>query len=525
MVDDFADMRSVLRGILRSLGVTNFDLAATGNEALAILQKRRPDIILCDYNLGEGKDGQQILEEARELGLIGVDTIYVMLTAENTREMVMAAIEYVPDSYLTKPFTSELLRTRLEKLLQQKAQLSGVNQALTAKDYTKAINEINTLLANEPKNRLELLKIKAEALISSNQLEDALKVYQSVLNDRDIRWARLGSGRVQLLRKNYTQAESTLRALISADRNMIQAYDVLANTLMAQGRVEESEKVLEQAAQLSPRGLKRQIKLGKVALNIGNTETAEKAFGRAVNLAKYSRYNHPSIHSGLAKSLTANGRHTEAIKVVSELGRNFSDHEEVEFFQATADAMIKANQGKLKEAAAALAIAEKAMEEASGAQASELGLEMVKAYVKIGRQDKAEAMLQSSIANNHDDDAFLAQVKQVCKSAGMAEAADKSIQKVQAEIIKVNNAGVRMIKQGEYDAAIKLLRKAADEMPGNKTLNLNVAKAIIMKIEQKGAQAEDIRLVRGYVEHVRAAAPDDWRLTDISARLQRLMTR
>jgi CheY-like chemotaxis protein len=151
VVDDFADMRSVLRGILRSLSVSNFDLAATGNEALAILQKRRPDIVLCDYNLGEGKDGQQVLEEARERQLIGVVTIYVMLTAENTREMVMAAVEYVPDSYLTKPFTAELLRTRIEKLIQQKARLSGVNQALVAKNYTGAIHELNTLLVNDPK--------------------------------------------------------------------------------------------------------------------------------------------------------------------------------------------------------------------------------------------------------------------------------------------------------------------------------------------------------------------------------------
>ncbi|EIC22440.1 tetratricopeptide repeat protein [Thiorhodovibrio frisius] len=525
VVDDFADMRSVLRGILRSLAVTDFDLAATGNEALALMRKRRPDIILCDYNLGEGKDGQQVLEEAREQGLIGVDTIYLMLTAENTREMVLAAVEYVPDSYLTKPFTSELLKTRLEKLIQQKAQLSGVNEALVAKDYAKALREINTLLVNEPRNRLELLKVKAQALISSNQLDQAQKVYQEILNDRDIRWARLGAGKVQFLKKDYTQAESTLRAIISDDRFMMQAYDLLVQTLMAQGRVEEAEKLLEQAVQISPRGLKRQIQLGNVALNSGNTQTAEKAFSRAVNLAKYSRYNHPLIHSGLAKSLTANGRHTEATKVVNEIERNFSGHEDAEFYQATADAMIKANQGNLKEAAAALAIAEKAMGDASGAEASELGLEMVKAYAKIGQKDKAEAMLQSSIANNHDDDAFIAQVKQVCKSAGMGDEGDKKIHKVQQDIIKVNNAGVRLIKQGEYDAAIKLLRRAADEMPGNKTVNLNVAKAIIMKMEQQGAQAEDIRLVRSYVEHVRAAAPDDWRLADISAHLQRLMSK
>lgn len=522
VVDDFADMRSVLRGILRSLAVKEFDLAANGNEALAFLTKRRPDIVLCDYNLGEGKDGQQVLEEARERLLIGVDTIFVMLTAENSREMVMAAVEHVPDSYLTKPFTAELLRTRLEKLIQQKAQLSGVNEALVAQDYGAAIEEINLLLANEPKNRLELLKLKAEALISSNKFDKALEIYETVLGERDLRWAWLGVGKVLFLKKDYLKAEETLRAVLKTDRNLIQAYDLLAKVLMAQSHFEEARKVLQQAAELSPRGLKRQVLLGDAALNHGDTATAEVAFNRAVNLARYSIQNHPAIYSGLAKSLTANGRHNEATKVADQITRTFAGHEEAEFFKATATATIKANEGNLKEAAEALAVAEQAMGETSSGRTADLGLEMIKLYARLGHHDKANAMLQSTIANNHDDDAFLAQVKQVCQTAGMGEAGDATIQEVQREIIKINNAGVRLIKKGEFDAAIKLLRKAADEMPGNKTVNLNAAKAIIMQMETHGPTTENIRLVRSYIEHVQSAAPTDWRLADVFARLQKL---
>ncbi|MBK1648237.1 response regulator [Rhabdochromatium marinum] len=523
VVDDYAEMRNVLRAILRSLEISNFELASNGNEALTIIRKRRPDIILCDYNLGDGKDGQQVLEEARDRQLIGVETIFVMLTAENTREMVMAAVEHIPDSFLTKPFTAELLKTRLEKLIQRKARLSKVDQALLAKNYTGAINGLNSLLADKPKNRLELLKIKAEALISANHLEEARKVYQGVCDERDVRWARIGLGNVHLLKKEYPKAEEILRGLISEDPAIIHAYDLLAKVLLAEGRLEDAETILEQAAELSPRGLKRQVMLAELAFKEGDTESAEKWFRNAVKLAKHSHHNHPAIYGGLALSLTANGKHPEAVKVAHELSRNFVGHSEVEFYRATATAMIKANQGELKEAAAALAIAELERDAVSGARASQLGLEMIGVYAKLGQREKAEAILHNAIANNHDDEGVLKQIKQICENAGLEETDEKQVNQIRQEVIKVNNAGVRLIKEGNYEAAIKMLRDAADKLPGNKTVSLNTAKALIMKMEQQGVQADDLHLLRDYIEQVRIVAPDDWRLADVSSRLQRLM--
>lgn len=527
IVDDFADMRSVLRNLLRSLSVNKFDLASNGREALLIIQKRRPDIILCDYNLGEGKDGQQVLEEARERNLIGVDNIFAMLTAENTREMVMAAVEYVPDTYLTKPFTAELLKTRLERLIQQKSQLSTVNDALVVKDYNRAIDEINTLLANEPINKLELIKIKAEALVSSNRFDEALAIYNAILRERDdLRWARLGQGKALFLKKDYPKAEEALRSMIRTDRNVTRTYDLLARVLMAQGRYEEAEKILELAVELSPRALKRQIQLGDIALKNGNSEAAEIAFNRAMKLSKHSMHNHPSIHSGLAQALAANGKHIDATKIAGEIGRNFPGHQDAAFYQATATATIKANEGSLQEAALALEEAEKVMKNASGARSPQLGLELIKIYSQLGYQEKVNRVLQTAIANNHDDEDFLAQVQQVCHNAGISDTGKAKIDAVRQEIIGVNNAGVRLIKKGEFDAAINLLRKAADELPANKTVNLNAAKAIIMKMEQQQqATTEDVQMVRRYMETVQDLAPDDWRLHDVTSRLQRLLAK
>ncbi len=522
VVDDFADMRSVLRNILRSMEVSQIDLACNGQEAISRLEKRRYDVILCDYNLGEGRDGQQVLEEARYRQLIGIDTIFIMITAENTRDMVMAAVEHTPDTYLTKPFTRELLQTRLNKLFGQKANLAIINRHLLVKDYAAAITELDALIAKAPKNVSELLKLEAEICLSATRYDDAMVIYQDVLSERDVRWARLGIGKVLFYKKQYAQAEENFTNLLALDNNLLEAYDYLAKTQMALGRFQDAEKTLTTAVRISPRGFKRQCLLADVALTNGNTELAEVAYTHANSIGRHSIHNHPSIMTGLAKSLTANGKHPDALKIAGQIQSTFPTHHEAIFYEAAVTALIKSNQKDHAAAEEALKIAEQAMGESGIALSSTLGLEMVKTYSQLGAHEKAKRILEKTIANNHDDEDFLTEVKQVCHAAGIAEDGIRTIREIQQEIVKTNNAGVQLIKQGQFDAAIRLLQQAADDMPGNKTVNLNAAKALIMKMEKLGATAAEVQQVRGFVERVQRVAPDDWRLSDVVSHLQKL---
>ncbi len=158
IVDDFVDMRSVLRNMLTSFGVTKIDMAVNGKEAIKLIEQKRFDVILCDYNLGEGRDGQQVLEEIRHRKLIGVGSVFVMVTAENTRVMVMGAVEYEPDSYLTKPFTKNLLGKRLNRLLTKKADLIQIEHAINNLDYDLANRLIDEKLADDSQNKKVLQK-------------------------------------------------------------------------------------------------------------------------------------------------------------------------------------------------------------------------------------------------------------------------------------------------------------------------------------------------------------------------------
>jgi tetratricopeptide (TPR) repeat protein len=526
VVDDFADMRSAIKGILSSLGVTRVDQARNGSESIAKMQNKRFDVILCDYNLGPGKDGQQVLEEARHRQLIGVDTIFIMITAENTREMVMGAVEYAPDSYLSKPFTKDLLQTRLAKLFERKAHLTVVNQALMAKDVSAAIRALDTLITNKPRNLGELLKLKSEICIDANRLDEAMTTLEQVLAIREMPWARFGIGKIQFMRKQFDQALETFRQLIEQDSNFIGAYDWLAKTQTAQRHFTEAEETLRTAVRLSPRGIRRQHTLGDLALNNGHPEIAEAAYEHAVGLSKHSVLNHPSMFAGLAKSKSANAKHDEALKVADQIHKVFPDQQEAAFYAASTNALIKTRKGDQDGAAAALAEAEEVLARLNEtAHSSEHAIEMAKTYAGLGRADKATAMLRQTIANNHDDDEILTQIVHLCQESGLQYDAETAIREVQRDLVKTNNEGVRLIKQGEFEAAIRLLSQAADEMPGNKTISLNAAKAIIMYMERQGITNDDLQRVRRYIDRVQTLAPDDWRLGDVIARLRKLTTK
>lgn len=93
IIDDFQGMRTMLREFVRAMGVTKIDTASNGKEAIALLSEKKYDIVICDYNLGMGQNGQQILEEAKLRRYIGYSTIWVMVTAEKTMDMFMGAAE------------------------------------------------------------------------------------------------------------------------------------------------------------------------------------------------------------------------------------------------------------------------------------------------------------------------------------------------------------------------------------------------------------------------------------------------
>lgn len=296
LIEDMAEARIMQKKMLNDFGFKSIEIAMKAESAIELLRSNSYDVILSDYNLGNGKDGQQLLEEARHSHLIPNTSTYLMVTAETSTEMVMGAIEYVPDGYITKPFSQAVLERRLLKLIKNKEQLLEVNKALDANDYEKAVSEARKVADSKPALAGRCHRIIGDALMNLEKYQEALELFKTCRKESRMPWAAFGEAKCHYYLNNIDKAESKFRQLTLDNKFFVSAYDWLAKTLVKKGELEEAQAVLVDAVGRSPKNLKRQIELGKLSLDVQDNLMAEMSFRRAVFLAKHSCFNEAEVY-------------------------------------------------------------------------------------------------------------------------------------------------------------------------------------------------------------------------------------
>lgn len=97
--------------------------ASSGKEAIEIVQKEKPRIILLDVNM-RGMNGIETLKRIRQ---IDKRAIVIMVTGEKNEDLVKLAMDAGADEYITKPFSLEYL-DKVVFLKYMKAEISDLGQ-------------------------------------------------------------------------------------------------------------------------------------------------------------------------------------------------------------------------------------------------------------------------------------------------------------------------------------------------------------------------------------------------------------
>lgn len=117
IVDDSAAMR---RFIDRTIQLSGLDVdecveAGDGREALALLRARGADIVLSDINMPQ-MNGEEMLEVIRKDQALRATPV-VIVSTDSTDARVARMLRLGARGYIKKPFTPELLREELERVL------------------------------------------------------------------------------------------------------------------------------------------------------------------------------------------------------------------------------------------------------------------------------------------------------------------------------------------------------------------------------------------------------------------------
>lgn len=107
VIDDEVQLRRLLRMALAGKGYEVFE-AETGALGLSEAAFRKPDIILLDLGLPD-MDGLEVLKRLREW----TDTPVIILSVRDQESVKVAALDNGADDYVTKPFSTVELASRL----------------------------------------------------------------------------------------------------------------------------------------------------------------------------------------------------------------------------------------------------------------------------------------------------------------------------------------------------------------------------------------------------------------------------
>jgi len=514
VIDDFQGMRGMLRDILRGCGAKVVDMAGHGAEAVSMLEKRKYDVVLCDFDLGAGKNGQQILEEAKVRHLVGPACAWVMVSAEKTADMVIGAAEYQPDAYLIKPITEAILRSRLERIWGRKEAFRDIDRAMAAKDYLKAIRLCDARLETDRANASELLRVKCQLLVESGEVEQAKALCESILAQREVPWARVGLGRALLQAGDHAAAKAALQKAVEDNRSYLEAYDWLAKALQASGEHDKAEEVLERAVKLSPNSVTRQKSLGDVALSLGKLDSAEKAFRKSVTLGEHSVLRSPDTYLGLAKTCSAKANPDEALRVIASLGKTF-DSEEVRLKAVAAEGMVHHQNGDPLKARKAAQELGRLLAEGGAKPDSGTAMDMAKLMLATGEKEAAVALLQEEVKNNPENPGLLDQVRQVFTQANMGEEGAVLVESSRQEAIDLMNHGVLLAKDGKLAEAVEWLRDAREKMPMNVRMLFNFAHVAISHLKQAGPNPELADEAHDCLLRANRLAPGDKRFAQL----------
>lgn len=518
------DMRTALRELVLSLGCEEVFTAKDGDQGIAIMKQHKFDLVLCDYNLGDGKDGQQILEEVRHRGLLPLTSCFIMVTAENTSPMVMAALEYVPDDYLSKPVPKALFKTRLRRVLEKKESLRAVLMAVQSANYRKALSLCEQQITTDQANRADLIRIKGEMLLALGEYSKAERLYQNILDERPLTWAAQGKAETLFKQQRYRETVLLLRKQISMDPSQAVTFDFLAQAFAAMGLHTEAQDALAKAIERSPKSLLRQRRFADVAYGNNDFSVAEQAYRAAIRIGKGSCFRGPSEFFGLAKSLVKLGNGAEALRVLEALAREFYENEETGLLVPVVESMAFGSLGAAEKSIAAVERALAIMIHTNLEQIStNTLLTLAEQCFGADKAEEAKNVLRQVLLNQCDNAVIQTQVTALCRKAGLEDGGRELTEWVAKEVARINNQGVRLALDGNLQESILFFEKAVRTLPKNVAINLNAAQSLLFYMREYGPDRANLTQVKVYLDHIQAVgdtSPKYQKLRELLNRLE-----
>ena len=516
-------MRTSIHNMLNLCGLTKVEHAGSSNVAIKHLSAKPFDLILCEYDLDGGQDGQQLLEDLRHHKIIPLSTMFFMVTAEGNYSKVISAAELTPTDYILKPFTADRLLERIARALEKRNAFMPVYQLMDVGNQRDAIDACVAGVKAAPRYAIDFLRLRAELHMLLGEPADAELIYQQLFDAKQIGWAGLGVAKTLFMRARYDEARDLLEALVAANKKFVDAYDWLSKTMAAMGDLERSQAVLAEAVAVSPHAVRRLRKLGEIALETGDTATAEKVLKQVVSKAKYSEFRDPEDHVKLVQTLVKKGDPVQAAAVIRDLDKSMGGQKNVGVCSAISSAMVHEYTGNEVRLNESLTVALAGAKDAPGLS-SDTKMELARNCL-TNNLEQGAADVMRDVMQNAPNSAAMAKAMGVFEKTGRADLAHSVAQESRQRVVDLVGAGATKAREGDFHGAVALMTEAVARLPDNSQVVFNAAVAVLKCLENNGWEERLAQQAIALIDSVRRLDPVNPKLPALAGLHQQILTR
>ncbi|WP_151670539.1 response regulator [Nitrincola schmidtii] len=481
LIESSGNMRATIVQMLRQLGVANIKPVTVNARVLEIIQEERFDIVLLGHNASDKVTGIQLLEEARYRNYMRPSTGWIFMTSDASQQVILHAIDSNPDYLLTKPFTVEELKHRIDALIVRKQLLKDVDEAVERGDLKTALSACDQVSVTDPSYDFAQ-RYKGRLLLQLKRADEALNLLQERYWQNSDKDTGLLIAQALLALKQADAAIQQLQELIENHPLLVPALDLLAQAYEMNGDLQQARDVLHEAARKSPLGIPRQMELGRIATQTRTLNLAEGAFKRSIVLGRSSCYKSPEPYLRLANIRRLEMQDADKDKQI-ELHNDLDALLNHAQFSFPKDESLKVKSLLIRS----------------------------QTYKDLGKQVKADGLQREAEKLNAQlpepidlaREAILLSGDAVPVLEEMPEQTEAKTRLPYDEVLsdKMNRMAIRHYMAGKYIQAMRCLNMAAEYNPTNTAAILNLAQLYLeIARDQQERREERLTMVKRFIK-------------------------
>lgn len=502
IIDDSRLVNDFLKSTFLDLGFQTVKCAENAYYGLRLCDEIHFNIIICSFNVKSDKDGFHLLEELKFKGHVKKTTILIFLSTETSESLVNSIIELQPDDFWVKPLFPNLVRSRLNYILEIKKQLLNLYQSIDNKKFSKVIYYADRHLLDKglSKYHANIMRMKGEAYISLLEYKEAEIFYKELLKQYNYAWVHLGYVKSLLKQGLINEINDLIEVLTNRADTRFLMHDMLAQYYIEYGKYELAYNEIKIATKLAPRNIERNKKSWDLARLNHDHLGQYIATKNIAQYAKNSIHDSPAlllnvIRSGidLACTLTDGSSNEILNKTYGYIGELERGYDNISQFKE----QIIVVKARLHNARDEKNIAERLVENHMSLQPTTLmedNLDKVKVLHELGMREEAATLL-------------IAIKKQVCGDSLTSEVVTKYIDQEADERAEVhftpkqlNSMAVEYFQKNKFEPALHSVEQALILAPNNVKLLFSLLKILIVIKQQNESVKKHLELAEHTIE-------------------------